>query len=55
MALSYYAKVLFSYGLIGNNYYGFTLCKKYIFLWAYEESLLWLYMYVMQKYHFLMG
>ena len=31
MALRY-AKVLFSYGLIENNYYGFTLCKKYIFL-----------------------
>ena len=48
-----YAKVLFSYGLMRNHYYGLTLCKGTIFLWDDEESLLLLY--VMQKYHFLMG
>ena len=52
MALSY-AKGLFSYGIMSNHYYGFTLCKSTIFLWANEESLLW--PYVMQRDYFIMG
>ena len=48
-----YAKGLFSHGIMRNHYYGFTLCKSTIFLWADEVALLWLY--VMQRDYFLMG